>query len=232
MSAKWFAFAFLVPLGLWAGWPAHEPAPNIELLASDAHLIVGSQRLTIPFVAIAGSSQAFSLSNKTPDSLRMSIAKQASDPTKPFPLKRLRLNIEQYQYHGEHTSSSGICPRLTRLWWREVCEGKGDDVARHLPRTFEILDGNELALLKNTTTVGRENLFNQISTLELLPGVTAVACDEASKFCAAALEARPGLVAVWTVWNNPERQETARQMARPQGAALVEFFKIASTSPQ
>jgi hypothetical protein len=228
MSVKWFTFAFLVPLGLWAGWPAHEAAPDIELLASDAHLIVGSQRLIIPFVAIAGSSQAFSLSNKTPDSLRMSIAKQASDPTKPFPLKRLRLNIEQYQYHGEHSAFSGICPRLTRLWWRKVCEGEGDDVARYLPRTFEIFDQNDLVLMRNTWTVGNENTFDQLRKLTLEPGKTEVACDQGSRFCTAAVEVLPGMVAVWTVWNDPEKQQTARQMARPQGDALVEFLKIAS----
>jgi hypothetical protein len=41
----------------------------------------------------------------------------------------------------------------------------------------------------------------------------------------AAVEALPGLLAVWTVWST--EGETAAQMAQRQGAAIVEFVRRA-----
>ncbi len=61
----------------------------------------------------------------------------------------------------------------------------------------------------------------------LRPGVTEIGCDAQSQFCTAMVEVLPGLLAVWTVWNNEKTGSTAEQMADTQGTAIVQFVRRA-----
>ncbi len=56
-------------------------------------------------------------------------------------------------------------------------------------------------------------------------GITEIGCDVESKFCTAAVNVLPGVLAVWTVWPDEQRAVTARAMADTQGAAIVQFVR-------
>lgn len=148
---------------------------------------------------------------------------QAKDPATPAPLDRLAIRIEQYQYYGERTASAGICPLLVRAWAGTLCRGQHKGALQKLPLDFELYDRAKLDLLKNTFTVGKERAYDQVKNFALNLKQTEIGCDQRSRFCKAAVQVHPGLVAVWTVWTSEDNKVTASDMAARQGAAIVQF---------
>ena len=61
--------------------------------------------------------------------------------------------------------------------------------------------------------------------MAIQPGVTEMGCDKQSRFCTALVQVLPGLVAVWTVWPDPNTGGSAEDMAQSQGPAIVELVR-------
>jgi hypothetical protein len=82
-----------------------------------------------------------------------------------------------------------------------------------LPEKFDLLDRARLDLLRNHITVGKARVYDQVKDMVIQPGVTRIACDQASASCMAVVEVLPTLLAIWTVSGHPNTGEVPEQMA-------------------
>jgi hypothetical protein len=201
--------------------------PDVRLLASDAHLMVGGQHIVIPVVAMRQPDHTFTLARGRSESVNDKLQTKASDPAEPMKIEKIDLMIREYQYTGEHIASSGICPLLKRKWSEMLCRGQHHGLLSRLPDKFDLLDRDRLDLLKGEATVGQEWRYDQVKDMALQPGVTEIGCDRQTRFCTAVVEALPGLLAAWTVWSDEKTGSTAEQMADTQGMAIVQFVRRA-----
>jgi hypothetical protein len=206
------------------------PAPDVQFLASDVHLVVGGHHIVIPAVAMRGPDHTFDLRGQRPGkSLKERLKSEATDPANPMRMDKLDLGIREYQYTGEHVAASGICPLLTRKWAQSLCRGQHRGVLRRLPERFDLLDRARLDLLKNTWTSGKERLHDLVKDMAIQPGITEVGCDRESRFCTAMVEVLPGLLAVWFVQGE---RRTAEEIAHTQGAAIIQFVRRALSATE
>lgn len=225
-SARAFAAA-----GLWVLWIAGcsetPPLLDVAFLASDLHFMIGGQHIVTPVVAIGMPGHTFNLNRRKSEPSAKDRFRPASEPSNPMSADQLAIAIRQYQYFGEDPGAGRICPLLTRKWSRSLCVGAHSGLLRRLPERFELLDRDKLDLLQYHWTVGKERQYDQVKGMALRPGVTEIGCDKQSKFCTAAVDVLPGLLAVWTVWSDEKTGVTGREMADSQGAAIVQFVQRA-----
>lgn len=201
-------------------------ALDIKFLASDLYFSIGGQPIVIPAVALRGPDHTFDLSNRRPErSLKEILASEARDPSKPMKRDKLELAIRQYQYTGERLDAVKICPLLRRRWSQTLCRGEHRGLLRRLPEKFDLLDRSRLDLLKSHWTVGKERQYDQVKDMAMRLGVTEMGCDKESRFCTALVPVLPGLLAVWTVWPDPNTGGSAEDMAQSQGPAIVELVR-------
>jgi hypothetical protein len=222
---KYLARTVIVVLSM-LGTAACAPAvPDVQFLASDLYFLMGGHRITVPAVALRGPGHTFDLNPKRHEKSLKEALKEASDPDHPVQMDELDLLIREYEYTGEWSGSTGICPRLKRVWSQVLCRGEQRGLLRRLPEQFDLLDRGKLDLLKNHWTVGREREFDQVKDKALQLGVSQIGCDQHSPYCTAIAEVMPDLLAVWTVWDDEKTGSTAKQMALTQGAAIVQFVR-------
>jgi hypothetical protein len=204
---------------------SQEPPRDAQFLASDLHFTIGGQHIVTPVVAIDMPAHFFDLNSRKPESVQDRFGSQASDPHHPMSTDLLDLQVMQYRYRGDNPRSRIICPLLTRKWSQAICLQAHGGLLRRLPGRFVLLDRNKLDFLQYRWTVGMERQYDQVKGLALQPDVAEIGCDKKSKFCTAALEVLPGLLAVWTVWSDENTGVTAQAMAHAQGAALIQFVR-------
>lgn len=223
-----YAVSVLLIGGISGCSEALPPPPDVQFLASDLHFTIGGHHIVTPAVAIGRPDQTFDLNRRKPErTMKEQLTSEASDSNRPMRTDKLDLSIREYQYYGENPGSSKICPHLTRKWSQAVCLGAHGGLLRRLPERFQLLDRSKLELLKYHWTVGKERQYDQVKDMELRPGITEIGCDRESKFCTAAVDVLPNLLAVWTVWSNAQTGVTAQAMANEQGAAIVQFVRRA-----
>jgi hypothetical protein len=204
-----------------------EPAAlDPALLASDVSFNIGGHKVVVPVVTVRGPDAVFSLGRREPNPLNQMLAK-ASDPNSPLQVDTLPLAIRPYQSTGERLESSKICPLLTRRWAQAVCRDEQSGILKRLPEKFDLFDRQKIEILKRHLTIGGETEYDHVSGMVLRPGTIEIGCDKASKFCTAAVEALPGLLAIWTVWGTDNADAEARSMAREQASAIIEFVQRA-----
>ena len=209
-----------------AGCSESPPAPDVPFLASDAHFMLGGQHIVVPAVAMRGPGHTFDLVRPKPEkSLKERLKSEARDPSNPLKMAKVDLLIREYQYTGENSTSVGICPLLNRKWAETLCRGQHRGLLKRLPLQFDLLGRDNLDILANYWSVGRERIYDQVKHMALHPNVVEIGCDRESQFCTAVLEVLPGLVAVWQVWGGDKTAVTAEQMAETQGSAIVQFVR-------
>ena len=209
------------------GREASGTSVDVAFLASDLHFEVGGHRIVVSVVALQQPAGVFDLDERK----RLDINDEfrtARDPSQPVRKEKIDLSVRQYQYTGENTASLGICPLLTQRWSAMVCRGRHRGLLSRLPKQFSLIDRARVEILRNQWTVGLERVYDQIKGFALPPGETEVGCDKNSQFCTAVVETLPGLLAVWSVWPDEELGATAEQMAKSQGAAIVQFVAVAA----
>jgi hypothetical protein len=220
-------FRVVVAVALWVlglALPGCLPSPpDVPFLASDAHFTIGGQHIIVPVVAMRQPDHTFNLVSGRSRGIKEELQTKASDPAEPMKMEKINLLIRQYQYTGEHVASVGICPLLKRKWSETLCRGQQQGLLSRLPEKFDLLDRAKLDFLKSEFAVGREQVYDQVKGMALRPEVTEISCDKQSQFCTAMVEVLPGLLAMWTVWNNDKTGSTAEQMAYTQGTAIVQF---------
>jgi hypothetical protein len=224
MRATRFAAALLIVQMIVSACSDEPSPPDVDFLVLDGEFEIADHWISVPIVALDGSER-FTVADKSRRTWRKDLEEQATNGGIPMRVDSLELAIRQYGTTGEHGASLQICPRLTRLWAQLVCRGEKKGMLKELPESFSLLDRTKLDLLKTRYTVGRERKYDQIAHKALRPRITEMGCDKDSRFCTAAVEPLPGLLAVWTVWSG--EHETAAQMAQREGQAIVEFVKRA-----
>jgi hypothetical protein len=198
-------------------------SPNMRVLASDVHVMIGGQHIVVPVVAIRQPDYTFDLAPRRLEAATQKFQLHANDPAEPVNVEKINLSVRQYQYTGERRASVGICAMLSRKWSEAVCRGEVHGLLSRLPEKFDLLDRSRLDLLQSEFTVGGERVYDHVKDLGMRPGVTEIGCDKQSRFCTSMVEVLPGLLAVWTVWADEQTGSTAQQMAETQGPAIVQF---------
>ena len=201
-------------------------SPDVAFLASDVHFAIGGHPIVIPVVALQRPAVVFDLGGRNAPDIRHEL-QAARDPSRPRKTEEIDLLIRQYQYTGEYTASVGICPLLSRKWSAALCRGQHHGLLARAPTSFSLIDRASAEILNHHGTVGGETVYDQIRNMTLRTGETEIGCDRQSRFCTAAVEALPGLLAVWSVWSDDTQGVTAEQMAKVQGAAIVQFVRQA-----
>ncbi|ACF01516.1 conserved hypothetical protein [Rhodopseudomonas palustris TIE-1] len=216
-----FAIGAVTSLYFALAPPELPTPPDVSFLASDAHFMVGGQHLIVPAVAL---SRFHCVECLEPHRLEKSKAylQEASDPAKPMPARILDVSILRYRDITERSSTPDICPLLTRQWSKAVCRGQTKGILGRLPQSINLRDRT----LGKKTTSGVEQGADRRND-GMRPVAAEVHCDVDAKSCDARIEALPGLLAVWTVWNDERTGTTASEMADRQGLAIVEFVRRA-----
>lgn len=216
-----FAIGAVTSLYFALAPPELPTPPDVSFLASDAHFMVGGQHLIVPAVAL---SRFHCVECLEPHRLAKSKAylQEASDPAKPMPARILDVSILRYRDITEQSSTPDICPLLTRQWSKAVCRGQTKGILGRLPQSINLRDRT----LGKKTTSGVEQAADRRND-GMRPVAAEVHCDVDAKSCDARIEALPGLLAVWTVWNDERTGTTASEMADRQGLAIVEFVRRA-----
>lgn len=209
---------------------APEPV-NVQFLSSDAHLVIGGQRFVLPFVAIRSISFQEPHSNVvlyeevTLDSRHQLMLRLAGDPSNPMPTASVEIAVGTYKFHSEQTASTGICPRLTRQWARQLCRGHFGYVIGNLPGTFILIDRGFLSRLERYWAAEGETMSDRVAAMQpLSQGNARFTCD-ADKHCFAAILLFPDVLAVWSMGSRSE--DTLEKRAESQGAAILAFAKYA-----
>ena len=216
-----FAIGAVTSLYFVLAPPEAPTPPDVSFLTSDAHFMVGGQHLIMPVVALSSFHCVECLE---PHRLKFSkeYLQDAGDPAKPKRVPRLDVSIVRYRNITEQSFAPDICPLLTRQWSKAVCSGQITGVLGRLPPSIRLRDGTVRAEI----TSGAEQAADRRND-RIRPVSAEVHCDVGAKFCNARIEALPGLLAEWTVWNDERTGTTASEMADRQGLAVVEFVRRA-----
>jgi hypothetical protein len=199
---------------------------DVAFLASDVHFAIGGHHIVAPVVALRGPAVIFDFGGRKPSDVKSEL-QAARDPSHPMSREEIDLSIREYRYASENSASLGICPLLTRKWSTTLCRGEHRGLLTRLPQDFSLVARASVEVLRDHRTVGGERVYDQISDMTLRSDQTEIGCDKQSRFCTAAVEVLPGLLAVWFVWSDDVHGVTAKQMAEPQGIAIVQFVRRA-----
>jgi hypothetical protein len=118
-----------------------------------------------------------------------------------------------------------ICPRLTRKWAQLMCRGERVGVLQDLPAQFDLVDRRHMARFQTVVMPGGERRSDQIARMELASGRPDLVCGGNAGACTAAVALSDTVAAVWTV--SATEGETAEQIGRRQGAAILTFVRNA-----
>jgi hypothetical protein len=234
--------AVLIAVGMAAcSQPRYTPASEeqIDLLASDAHVIIGDTSIVLPLVALpeyAGHGQSFSLNQRRDfeaagERLR-SFSASASNPATAPTLDKIEVNIRAYGWNDFDTSFRRICPRLKRRWSKAVCNDPWAPLRQSMPENrFYLVDARKFDAFDNHLTVGGDRVGDQLRTMRLGIGEVSTVCDKVvpheTRFCTAAVRISRNFGAVWTVWDGSDGRETHQEQAKRESRAIKAFVSYA-----
>ncbi|WP_274627998.1 hypothetical protein [Arvimicrobium flavum] len=212
--------ALILAMILAACGPPIPEVPEAEFAASDAHFLIGSERVILPFVAVRGASgpkpyrnDAFHEKDGDDESRTKRMREAAGNPHSPMPIGMLEVSIRHYA--GEMFRVEELCPLLRRQWAKALCRGERVGIIAELPQRFYLVGLRYLSQLE---------MGDQIAATGKPPvGSPKLVCDRKSEFCKAAVAVSPDMLAVWTVWSNG--REGVEQMAERQGSAISKFVR-------
>lgn len=221
------------------------PPPPVKLLATDIHLTIGGERLTLPFAALedyAYRGVSFSL-NRDRDRMRAKEAvehliQNATDPDTPLAFRDLAVVVRAYGSNAADLRRGEMCPLLTRAWARSVCDNPWAPIRQALPGDrFRLVD------LGGLSKKEADRLFNCVEGNEPLNPIpqaseqVAIVCRavvyplSGRHFHTALVRIQGDLGAIWTVGPS-QYGESTDAMAQREGKALVLFVKNAPGSTE
>lgn len=212
---------------------------QIDFLASDAHVIVGGLPLTLPFVALpeyVAAGPSFSL-DRTGDrehaQQRLESFRTLAERPRTAPvLDKLRVDVSAYGWNDFDTSFDRICPRLSRLWARSVCDDPWAPLAQATPNNpFYLYDVGRPDAFETHWTVSGKRRSDELRAMRLKAGEVSTVCNDIvpgeTRHCTAAVLIDGNLGAVWNVWDSANSRETHRQRAEREGTAIAAFVMYA-----
>ena len=212
-------------------------AVDVGLLSTDIHVSVGQHALVLPFIAMddyAYRPPSFSLDRKRDSEQARSALRQflhdSADPEKPLALDGFSVTVRTYGWYGELTSSSRICPLLTRNWARSVCDNPWAAIRQALPEDrFRLVDLSRLQVEDPHGPVNCRDDGKPRRPLPQKPGEAVMVCDGGhdDQVHRAVIRIDGDLGALWTVWRYGQNGETAEAMTEREGKAIAAFVHYA-----
>jgi hypothetical protein len=205
---------------------------QIELLASDAHVLVGGVSLVAPFAALPDytvTGASFSLDKQRDDEIareRLTVFRKAtSDSRTPAWVDMLKISVRVYGANDSGQGIDRVCPRLTRRWSKSICEDSRAPILQTVPHRFYLIDQTNSDAFRGHSTIGGERISDQLRSMHLQTGSASIVCDKTvpsrTRFCTAAILIEGRLAAVWSVWDG--EVETSSQRADREGKAVTAF---------
>lgn len=216
-------------LGLSSEPKLREPPP--ELLARDGHYEIGGERLVLPIIATSYPRKTFDLARYRGkhisfEEFKKRFYEETRGPKAPKSVQSLQISLRYAAAYGKARGSRELCPLLTREWARHICRSIRPGQLTNAPFKFALYERAFASeALSGHWTVGNERRSDQIAGMMFAPGVPEIGCDKASKFCTAGMAITPRLVAVWSVWPTDDPPESALDMARRQGQAILQLVR-------
>jgi hypothetical protein len=216
-----------------------KPAPPLQLLASDLHVVIAGTVLTLPFAALedhAYRRTSFSLGqpehrNRVQEAVD-SFVDSTRDSDNPLMLRDLSIVVRTYGWNDADMRQREMCPLLNRAWAQSVCDNPWAAVQQALPANyFQLVD------LRQLSKEGADRLLNCVEGSQPLLSVpktsyeTALVCraevypTSGSAFHKAVVRLDGDLGAVWTVWGYGQNGESAEAMAHREGIAIASFVR-------
>jgi len=214
---------------------------DYHLLATDIHVIVGDHSLVLPLVAISqytleGTSRRLDWQTDDQREIaeRNDFIRRSETPATALTLDQISVGIGAYGWSDTDTQSHELCPRLTRSWSKSLCDNPWTALAQALPanRRFYLIDLRRLALMTGSNGLNCADDVAPKTRHEpfLAPRLfceTKVFGSGETKFYTAVVKIDGNLGVQWTVWEGPDRDETASQMAAREGKAIQAFTQDA-----
>jgi hypothetical protein len=219
--------------------PKHVSDADIDVLASDAYVVVGDVPLVLPFIALTGyvaEKPSFSL-NRQEDRQAATdrpaaFREAASNPQGAPKIDQLEIEVYAYGWNDfDPQPFKRICARLSRQWSKSVCDDPWAALREAMPvNRFYVADDRKFDAFDNHFTVGGKRYSDQLRSMQLKANEASVVCDRNVRpsetiFCTAAISINQHLAAVWTVWDSAG--ETHSRQAEREGKAITAFVRHA-----
>lgn len=210
---------------------------DVDLLASDVHVTIAGQSITLPWIALedyAYTPQSFSLDRtgdrererKQRERFRASTSNPATAPA----LDSLTVVVRTFGWNDSDSRQRAMCPLLTKQWSRSVCDNPWAAVQQALPvNRFNLVDLSKLELLKHPTNC-TESSAKLISSIKRSP-TAFLLCDfdinggGNTRYYTAIVQISGNLGAVWAVWESAEAKEPAAEQAIREGKAIIALVR-------
>ena len=211
--------------------------PDVQLLASDVHVRIADQPITLPWIALqdfAYAAQSFSL-NRAGDREREGEQRAAfraatTNPATAPALDTLNVIVRTFGWNDSDMRQRAMCPLLTRQWSRSVCDNPWAAIQQALPvNRFVLVNLSTLDPSKSPANC-TEASAKLITSIEKKP-TASLLCDfkiygsADTRFYTAVVQVADNLGAVWSVWERAGSKETAAEQASREGKAIVAFVR-------
>jgi len=213
--------------------PEEHRKPDIQRLASDVHVKIAGQPITLPWIALedyAYTPQSFSLDrdgdrkreSEQREAFRVATSSSATAPS----LDSLSVVVRTYGWNDSDMRQRAMCPLLKKQWSRSVCDDPWAALQQALPvNRFALVDLGKLEPRKHPAncTEASAKLISSIkrsSTASLLCDFDIGGAGDA-RYYTAIVQISDNLGAVWAVWESAKSKETAAEQAVREGKAIV-----------
>jgi len=217
------AIPLIIPLFLLFACSSDAPDDaSPQVLNSTAFVKVADRVFSVPVAEIEtvtqrGDCNCISYAPDDEDRGRSDSEKLAQDAGhKSDPIDAGYIKIRPGHNYERSNVNSGC--QFSSVSWK--CLAKRYGVPRDLPSSFIIADVRFIKQFTDHFTVGGERVADHLANLTPIASKTSIACDTISRFCTAAFELSPHVMAIWDVWSNDRTSETAIAMAKRQGRAI------------
>jgi hypothetical protein len=212
-------------------------APDVHRLASDVHVEIAGQAITLPWIALADyayTTPSFSL-NRSDDrqqesEQRESFRAATSNAITAPSLDSLNLTVRTYGWNDSDMRQRAMCPLLTKQWSRSVCDNPWAAIQQALPvNRFTLVDLSTLkpAERQANCTEASEKLISSIkrsSTASLLCEYDINGSRDL-RYYTAIVQISDNLGAVWPVAESAQSKETASEKAIREGRAIIALVR-------
>lgn len=230
-------FLVCATLGACEDRALYRPKPDVERLASDVHVKIAGQPISLPWIALkdyAYTRPSFSL-DRSGDRERESKKRKAfraatSNATTAPALDSLSVVVGTYGWNDSDMRQRDMCPLLTKHWSRSVCDNPWAALQQALPgNPFALVDFDTLdphSRLANCTEESAKliSLIKPSSTAALLCDFDIYSADDKRSY-SAIVQISDNLGAVWVVSESDNSEETAAEKAIREGKAIIALFQ-------
>lgn len=226
--------------------PPPQKEPLISLLAQDVRFSIAGQVVRLPLAAVSWAGHSNVLTKCEPDDRTYEcpisleeISTKKSNKNEPIPITAVDITLQHledfYDLPNEHhIVIPELCGRLAQDWARNICqEGIADVVLGVRLERFSLVDTRRINNWKGSWISGAEESSGEsVRKMNLVGSEPSISCGKDKNgspltLCAAAMQVRKNLLAIWIVHINPTRQQDFLRQAKAIKAFMT--FGISET---